>query len=44
MRNTSSSIELWALALVIAFGSLVSPGSAHAAGLNKNSRIIALPG
>jgi len=43
MRNTSASIKLWALALVIAFGSLVSPRSAQAAGLDTSSRIVAPP-
>jgi hypothetical protein len=43
MRNTSASLKLWALALVIAFLSLVAPGSTHAAGLDTSSRIIAPP-
>ena len=41
MRNTS--IELWALALLIALGALVLPQRSHAAGLDTNSRIIASP-
>jgi hypothetical protein len=43
MRGTSPSYKLWALALVIAVGSLVSPPSAHATGLDTSSRIIAPP-
>ena len=43
MRNTPASIKLWALAVVIAFGSLVSPQSTHAAGLDPSSRIISSP-
>ncbi len=43
MRNTSASTRLWAFALVIAFGSLASPPSTHAAGLDTSSRIIASP-
>ena len=43
MRNTPASIKLWALAVVIAFGSLVSPQSTHAAGLDPSSRIVAPP-
>ena len=43
MRNTPASIKLWALAVVIAFGSLVSPQSTHAAGLDPSSWIIAPP-
>ena len=36
-------MKLWVLALVIVFGSLVSPRSAHAAGLDTSARIIAAP-
>ena len=36
-------IKLWALALVVAFGSLVVPQTTHAAGLGTSSRIIAPP-
>jgi hypothetical protein len=43
MRNTSRPITLSALALVIAFGSVISPQSSHAAGLDTSSRIIAPP-
>ena len=43
MRNTSASIKPWALGLAIALGSLAPPASAHAAGLDTSSRIIASP-
>jgi hypothetical protein len=43
MRTTSALIKLWALALVLAAGSLFSPQSAYAAGLDTSSRIIAPP-
>ena len=43
MRNTSAFIKLWALALVIPFGSLVAPQSTHAAGLGTSSPIVAPP-
>ena len=39
----STSIKLCALALVLAFGSLLLPQSSHAAGLSTSSRIIASP-
>ena len=43
MRTMSAWIQLWALALVLAFGSLLLPQSSHAAGLDTSSRIIASP-
>ena len=43
LANLAALGLLWALALAVAFGSLISPRSAHAAGLGTSSRIIAPP-
>ena len=42
-QSTSASIKLWALGVVVAVGSLISPPSTHAAGLDPSSRIVASP-
>jgi len=43
MRKTSTPLTLSVLALVLACGSLISPQSSRAAGLDTSSRIIAPP-